>query len=167
MSNAAEILPLFALADESTSNFLGVAEQVQREEWSEHGRTDIEVRFGRRGFLLIEVKVQATGSDLNSQLRRYVRRAAGEQTERTLLVLLGTDEPDENIAPFTFTGWGSVCRRLRQYAARVKESDLLRAAAILIFCGAVEQNLCGLSLRPKRFGAMATVDYLRKWSSEA
>ena len=56
--------------------------------------------------------------------------------------------------------------RLRRYAKRVKESDLLRAAALLIFCGAVEQNLVGFSVRPRRFRTMATIDYLREWSRE-
>jgi hypothetical protein len=49
----------------------------------------------------------------------------------------------------------------------LKGRELLRAAAILIFCGAAEQNLLGFSRQPKRFGAMATVDYLRSWKDEA
>jgi hypothetical protein len=163
MSGAAEILPLFALDDEVTTELLGPVESIHREEWSEHGRTDIEVRFGERGLLLIEVKVQNTGDELLEQLKRYALRVAREHVERRLLVLLGRGAPAWSIEPFTFTDWQTLCQRLRRYANRVKKTDLLRAAAILIFCGAVEQNLFGLSERPDRFCAMPTVDYLRAW----
>jgi hypothetical protein len=47
-----------------------------------------------------------------------------------------------------------------------KEPELLRAAAILIFCGAVEQNLLGLSDSPRRLRAMATINYLHEWRRE-
>jgi hypothetical protein len=167
MPGAAEILPLFGLGDDGMSHVLGPVEKVRREGLSPYGRTDIDVRFGKRGLLLIEVKVRLPGSDVVSQLRRYDRWAAKEPVERRLLVLLGAEEPRERIAPFTFTGWQSLCQRLRRYADRLKESDMLRAAAILIFCGAVEQNIFGLSVRPGRFRAMPTVTYLRGWRGEA
>jgi hypothetical protein len=167
MSHAAEILPLFALGDDGTVDVLGQAEKVRREAPNECGRTDVEVWFGKRGLLLIEVKVLLPSSDLSSQLERYRQWAARQQVERKLLVLLGTEEPKQKIWPFVFTDWRTLCQRLRRYANSVKRYDLLRAAAILIFCGAVEQNLAGLSMRPERFRAMATVEYLRGWGREA
>ncbi len=168
MSGAAEILPLFALSDEVTGELLGPAGTVRREVRSQHGRTDIEVPIGKQGLLLIEVKVRNTGSELPSQLDRYAHKLADHHIEHPLLVLLGTEAPEPSLElfGFTFTGWEALCQRLRQYANRVKESELLRAAAILIFCGAVEQNLLSFSCRPRRFRAMATVNYLHEWRRE-
>lgn len=166
MLRAGDILLLFGFDVEGTSDVLGQVENVYRERSSEHGRTDIEVRFGNRGLLLIEVKVQDPGSELPSQLERYSRRAAEEHVRRKLLALLGTEAPASSIAPFEFTDWRTLCQRLRRYANDVKKSDLLRAAAILIFCGAVEQNVLGLSVPAKRLHALPTVDYLRRWRDE-
>jgi hypothetical protein len=123
------------------------------------------VSLGKRGLLLIEVKIQNTGSELSSQLKRYAQKVADQHVERPLLVLLGTEAPDTSLSlfEFKFTDWRTLCKRLRRHADRVKKSDVLRAAAILIFCGAVEQNLLRLSSRPSGFRAMATINYLREW----
>jgi hypothetical protein len=147
MSGSAEILPLFTLDHGDREEAAGPVGIIRREVWSEYGRTDIEVPLGKRGFLLIEVKVRNTGSEVSSQLKRYAEMLAVRHVERPVLVLLGTEAPEPSLERFgfTFTGWEALCQRLRQYANRVKESELLRAAAILIFCGAVEQNLLGLS----------------------
>jgi hypothetical protein len=169
-SDIAEILALFALRDEATKEPRGPVGKILREVWSEDGRTDIEVPIGKRGLLLIEVKVQNTGSALPSQLKRYAKKVADDQNvDRPLLVLLGTEVPDASLDlfGFVFTNWQTLCLRLRQYANRVKKSDLLRSAAILIFCGAVEQNLLGFSCSPKHFRVMATVNYLRDWRKRA
>jgi hypothetical protein len=168
MSGGAEILPLSALGDEATGELRGPAGNVRREVNSQHGRTDIEVPFGERGLLLIEVKVKNTGSDLPSQLKRYAQKVEDQHVERRLLVLLGTEAPELNLPlfEFKFTDWRTLCQRLRRYANRVKVADMLRAAAILIFCGAVEQNLLGLSSRPRGFRAMATIDHLHDWRCE-
>jgi hypothetical protein len=170
MSGGDEILPLFDLDDACMGDLIGPAENIRREEWSEHGRTDIQVRWrDKRGLLLIEVKVQDPGSELGSQLERYSQRVAREGVDCSLKVLLAAEAPSESIEPykFKFTDWRTLCQRLRRYACRVKESELLRAAAILIFCGAAEQNLFGLSAQPRRFRAMATVNYLREWRQGA
>ena len=169
MSGSAEILPLFARGDEAAGELPGPAGPVRREVRTQHGRTDIEVPIGKQGLLLIEVKVQNTGIELPLQLERYAQKVADQHVERPLLVLLGTDapEPSLDLFGFTFTSWEALCQRLRQYANRLKESELLRAAAILIFCGAVEQNLLGFSGSPRRFRAMATVNYLHDWRCEA
>jgi hypothetical protein len=168
MSSGAEILPLFALGDEATGELVGPAGTVHREVRSQHGRTDIEVPFGKNGLLLIEVKVQNTGRELSSQLQRYAQKVVDQHIERPLLVLLGTEAPDTSISlfEFKFTDWRTLCQRLRRHAGRVKESDMLHAAAILIFCGAVEQNLLRLSSHPSGFHAMATINYLREWRCE-
>lgn len=168
ISDSAEILPLFAFGDEARGELLGPVGEVRREVRSKHGRTDIEVPLGKRGLLLIEVKVQNPGSELSSQLKRYAQKVADQHVERPLLVLLGTEAPEPSLPlfGFIFTDWKALCPRLRQYANRIKESDLLRAAAILIFCGAAEHNLLRLSVRPRHFRAMSTVNYLREWRCE-
>jgi hypothetical protein len=168
ISDSTEILRLFALSDDANGELPGPVGKIRREVWSEHGRTDIEVPIGKRALLLIEVKVQNTGSELPSQLERYAQKVTDQHVERALLVLLGTEAPEPNLPlfEFKFTDWRTLCQRLRRHANRIKSSDLLRAAAILIFCGAAEQNLLGFSGRPRRLRAMATVDYLHEWRCE-
>jgi len=167
-----EILLLFALGDDATKDPLGSERiSVRREVWGKdkRSRTDIEVQFGERGLLIIEVKVQNPGSELQPELQRF-ERASRKHIERRFLILLGIEEPAPGLrlSEFAFTNWRTLCQRLRQYACRVKEnkSESLRAAAILIFCGAVEQNLLGFSRQPRRFHATSTVDYLREWRGE-
>jgi len=168
MSGFAEILPLFGLNDEDAGGLLGSAGIVRREVKSQHGRTDIEVPIGKRGLLLIEVKVRITGSELPLQLERYAQMVAEQNLERSVLVLLGVGAPDPSLPlyNFTFTSWRTMCQRLRQCARRLRKSDSLRAAAILIFCGAVEQNLLGLSGEHRHLRSLATVNYLDEWRSE-
>jgi hypothetical protein len=168
MSGLAEILPLFGLRDADAGDPLGPAATVRREVKTQHGRTDIEVPIGTRGLLIIEVKVRSTGTELPLQLERYAQKVTERQIERPVLILLGTEAPDPSLPlhNFTFTGWRTVCQRLRQHACRAKESDLLRAAAILIFCGAVEQNLLGLSGEHRHLRSLATVNYLDEWRRE-
>jgi hypothetical protein len=167
MSGADEILPLFALGDDFARRELGKG-SIRRELPSEWGRTDVVVRFGDRGLLIIEVKVAPTGKDLPDQLKRYEEWACNQGVVQKLFALLGTVKPAHDIRSFVFTDWRTLCRRLRRYANGIKEkeSDLLRAAAILIFCGAVEENVAGFSVRPRHFRAMATVDHLRSWRRE-
>uniref|UniRef100_E6PWY7 PD-(D/E)XK nuclease superfamily protein n=1 Tax=mine drainage metagenome TaxID=410659 RepID=E6PWY7_9ZZZZ len=164
--NGTEILDRFGISDE-TSSWSGKI-GVRREVWSKdkHSRTDIEVLFGERDLLIIEVKVQIPGSELQPELERF-ERASREYVGHRFLILLGIEEPapEVQLSGFVFVDWRTLCQRLRQYACRLKaiESELLRAAAILIFCGAVEQNLFGFSLKPRLFHAAATVDYLCEW----
>lgn len=167
-----EILHLFTLRDEATMGLLGSEKIcVCREVWSKdkNSRTDIEVQFGEQGLLIIEVKVQNPGSELQPELDRFER--ASKNLAHRDLILLGPEEPAPSVqlSGFTFLDWRTLCQRLRQYASRAKEneSELLRAAAILIFCGAVEQNLLGFSCQPRRFHATSTVDYLREWRGES
>jgi hypothetical protein len=82
ISDSAEILPLFALGDEASGELPGPVGKIRREVWSEHGRTDIEVPLGKRGLLLIEVKVQTTGSELPSQLERYAQKVTDQYGAR-------------------------------------------------------------------------------------
>jgi hypothetical protein len=167
ISDSAEILPLFALGDEASGELLGPVGEIRREVWSEHGRTDVEVPIGKL-LLLIEVKVRNTGSELPSQLERYAQKISDQHVERALLVLLGTEAPEASLplSEFKFTDWRTLCQRLRRYANRIKGSDSLRAAAILIFCGAVEQNLLGFSSHPRGLRTVATVAYLHEWRSD-
>jgi hypothetical protein len=168
MSGTGEILTLFARSDEVAGDMLGPVGKVRREESSEHGRTDVEVPLGKRGLLLIEVKVRNAGGELSAQLKRYAQKVVDQHVERPLLVLLGTEAPDPSVPlfEFAFTHWRTLCQRLRQYANRAKRTDVLRAAAILIFCGAAEQNLLGLSGQPRGLRAIATINYLREWGCE-
>jgi len=173
-----EILTLFSLSDKCAGDPSAPAEYVRREVWRGEDRTDIEVSFGSQGFLLIEVKVKDVGTEISSQLRRYANKLTGQHN--LLLVLLGTEapEPDVEQCGFRFVRWDALCQRLRNHADRaLKEGarggqlettnpNMLRVAAILVFCGAAEQNLLGFSSEPKRFRAAATLEYLRSWGGQ-
>ena len=161
--SGSQILTLFCLCDESARDLSGPADSVRREVWGGQDRTDIEVSFGSHGFMLIEVKVKDVGAEISCQLLRYAKKLAGR--DNLHLVLLGTAAPEPEVkrCGFIFIRWEVLCQRLRNHANRVKNSDTLRAAAILIFCGAAEQNLLGLSGEPRRFRAAATADYLQDW----
>jgi len=165
MSGAGEILPLFGLGDDCARQMSGKF-SVQRELASESGRNDVVVWFEDQGLFIIEVKIAPTGKDLPDQLKPYQEWACNQRVGQKLFALLGTVKPAHDIRPFVFTDWRTLCRRLRRYANGVKRSDLLRAAAILIFCGAVEENVAGLSVRRGHFHAMATVKHLRRWRRE-
>lgn len=176
--SGSEILTLFSLSDKCAGDMSGPAEYVRREVWRDEDRTDIEVSFGGEGFLLIEVKVKDVGTEIPFQLRRYANKLSGQHN--LLLVLLGTEapEPDVEQCGFKFVRWDALCQRLRSHANRVlkeearegkletENSDMLRAAAVLIFCGAAEQNLLGFSSEPRRFRAAATLEYLRTWRGQ-
>jgi hypothetical protein len=161
--SGSDILTLFSLSDKCAGELSRSAEFVRREVWRDQDRTDIEVTFAGQGFLLIEVKVKDVGTEISRQLQRYANKLAARHN--LLLVLLGTEapEPDVKECGFTFVRWNALCQRLRNHANRVKNSDMLRAAAILIFCGAAEQNLLGLSSEPRRLRAATTADYLQNW----
>ena len=161
--SCSEIKTLFSLSDQCVGGLSGKAEYVRREVWRNEDRTDIEVSFGDQGFLLIEVKVKDVDAEISVQLQRYANRLAGRHN--LFLVLLGTEAPEPDVmrCGFTFVRWNALCQRLRNHANRVKHSDILRAAAMLIFCGAAEQNLLGLSSVPRRLRAATTADYLQNW----
>jgi hypothetical protein len=163
--SGSEILTLFSLSDKCGGQLSGPAEYVRRETWREQERTDVEVSFGIHGFLLVEVKVKDVGTEISGQLRRYANKLTG--CHNLLLVLLGTEAPELDVKQcgFTFIRWDALCQRLRCLANRVKTFDVLRAAAILIFCGAAEQNLLGLSSEPRRLRSAVTADYLQNWRS--
>ncbi len=164
--SGSDILTLFSLGDKCSVELTGVKIRVDREVGREHARTDIEVYFGSLCFLLIEVKVKDVGAEISDQLQRYAKELIGQHNP--LFVLLGTEAPETDVKKcgFTFVRWDALCQRLRNHANRVKNSDILRAAAILIFCSAAEQNLLGLSATPRPFRATATADYLLKWRCE-
>lgn len=161
-----DVLHCFGYHDEAQIRAMGAVEEVGREHVIEGGRTDIEVRFGEHGLLLIEVKVQAPGNGLYSQLQKYSTWAKLQPATNKIMVLLGPEEPILDITPFKFIPWRELGSRLRNYANQIKGSDLLAGAAILIFCGAVEQNVIGISARPQRFRAMASLDYLETWRAQ-
>ena len=154
-----EILLLFGVV---VSGDPGKLESIRREEIDQPGRTDIIVRFGDERLLLIQVKTEPAGGQ---ELRRYeewASRPLGPK-ERNLFALIALEEPETDLSRFQFVSWHLLCKRLRRYAGAARESDMLKAAMILAFCGAVEQNLLGISVPPARFRAMASIDYLSTW----
>jgi hypothetical protein len=161
MKSAPEILLLFGIQGRTVPGTL--AKSVRREEINDEGRTDVVVRFGDEHLLVIEVKTRPAGPGLTDQLQRYTKWASDQSEAERSFVLLGLEEPAEDVKPFVFISWRTLCVGLRRLARLRKEADLMSAAAILIFCGAAEQRLLGFSDERRQFRAMATVDYLNTW----
>jgi hypothetical protein len=97
-----EILLLFGVVVDGDP---GTLKSIRREEVNELGRTDIIVRFGALGLLLIEVKTKpADGQELSQQLRRYeewASRPIGSK-DNNLFVLVALEEPEVELSPFQF-----------------------------------------------------------------
>ena len=180
-SATADVVPLLGLHDPVLIESLGTPVSVTREEVTDQGRTDLVVRFDGPGLLLIEVKTQTPDRSLPLQLGRYTEWAdrQGVAKDRILLVLLAPEEPDMELGRFLYSSWADLCRRLRRYACVLKGSDLMRAATILVFCGAVEQNILtfsaqrtnvsgfgGRTAQRGKFRTMASVDYMTTWGGK-
>lgn len=149
---------------------------IRREETGEEGRTDIEIWFGDpSSLLLLEVKTKPVSDELPAQLARYQRRTERYVAEGLLkegqvfLVVLTGEGPELPGNPeWRSLSWRTVCQRLRRQARTWLSPGvyLLRAASVLNFCGAVEQNLLLVSATPGKLGAMRSIAYFNSWGDE-
>jgi hypothetical protein len=146
----AEVLRIFGVRDPKVfSACAGCTVTVEREPrvcYGDEGRTgrlDLEIRLGDVALLVVEVKLgEAEYADTGKQAD--YRAALEDEKPTPLLVILVVDAADEEYYGFKPRLWADACIELRLAAVRsCGRQEHLRAAMILAFVAAVEQNLLG------------------------
>ena len=151
---------------------------INREFKIPDGRPDLVVEFGNRLLIIVEIKTKSFDRvDVRDQLTRYARWIPDPRNppQRTLRYFAAV-EFGELDCPSTFEPlpWRELTLRMRGQAREwirasksrsPDRSDLVRAAMTLAFCGAVEQNLLGLSGKPVIFRTRSSTEYLEEWSA--
>jgi hypothetical protein len=153
-ANPAEVLRVLGVDDPKIiSACTGCAVTIARERRVPHGhegsagRLDLEIRLGDAALVVVEVKLgEAEGADTEKGTG-YCRSVKAERHEEQFqkYVILVLDAADEEYHGFKPRLWADACVELRLIAARFcKRGEHLRAAMILAFVAAVEQNLLKL-----------------------
>lgn len=154
----AEVLRIFGVRDPRVlSACAGCTVTVERErrvcygDEGKTGRLDLEIRLGDMALLVVEVKLGEAEYADTEILANY--RAALEAEKLTpLLVILVVDAADEEYHGFKPQLWADACIELRLAAVRsCGRQEHLRAAMILAFVAAVEQNLLGFPWVGRKF----------------
>jgi hypothetical protein len=109
------------------------------------GRLDCVLQFGREAVIVIEVKLtNADATDTAKQVG-YSRWLNDQQVCFKKALLLATGGKGEDYYTFTLLRWKDVCQRLRRLLPELCcEHEIITAALIAGFIGAVEQNLLGV-----------------------
>ncbi len=113
--SATEILLLFGVV---VSGDPGKLESIRRE-INQPGRTDLVVRFGDEGLMLIEVRTKPAGGQEIRRYEEWASKPPGPE-ERNLFVLIAPEEPEADLSRFQFVSWCLLCKRLRRYAIAAK-----------------------------------------------
>jgi len=152
---------------------------INREFKIPDGRPDLVVEFGNRLLVIVEIKTKPFDRDsARDQLTKYARWTPDPRNppQRTLRYFAAV-EFGEFGCPSTFEPmpWRELTLRMREQAREwirasknqpSDRNDLIRAAMTLAFCGAVEQNLLGLSGKPVIFRTRSSAEYLEEWSAK-
>jgi hypothetical protein len=177
IGDARRVLRLLGLRDKELLRECASEKPIINREFNiPDGRPDIVVEFGKR--LLVVVEIKTTSFDegaVRDQLKKYARWAQSRpQTACCYFAAVELGEFDCP-APFEPLPWRELTLQMREQArewlrASKKQPrdgrDLIRAAMTLAFCGAVEQNLLGLSGEPTIFRTRSSVEYLEEWSAK-
>jgi Holliday junction resolvase-like predicted endonuclease len=174
IKDASQVLKLLGVHDEELLR--GCASEnpiVKREFRIPGGRLDLSVEFGKHLLVIVEIKTKSFDEDaVLEQLKKYSRWAQNQpQSTRCYFAAVESGEfaCPEWIEPLP---WRELTLRMRKQAwewiRSSKQqprdgSDLIRAAMTLAFCGAVEQNLLGLSGKPAMFRTRLSAEYLEEW----
>jgi hypothetical protein len=166
LGSAADVFRLF-----------GAEPPEQAEQWSSgsaererpipNGRLDIVERWPGRALLVVEVKLSSEESALTNQQERYRRWMARWPEPHTRAVLLVVDsEEGQSEGRFDRCGWREVCLALRRAAVqKAATGQIVHAALMLAFAGAVEQNLLcmhGAPLSRMRSGGLLDSTQIRQ-----
>jgi len=111
------------------------------------GRLDLEIRLGDKALLVVEVKLGEAESADTEKGKGYCRSMEIDRHDARFkkYVILVLDAADEEYYGFRPRLWTDACVELRLIAATLcKRSEHLRAAMVLAFIAAVEQNLLKL-----------------------
>jgi hypothetical protein len=153
LSDPADVFRLFGLEPPS-SHIHWPDLFVERETQIQGGRLDLVLRWKAHALLIIEVKL-TTEERASIEKQRTYRIWIDDQIEPLkLAVLLVVDaEGGSSDGDLLRVDWRRVCLQIRRTASRFvkaqnKRVDLVRAALLLAFAGAAEQNLLGMPPRP-------------------
>jgi hypothetical protein len=169
--DAGAVLRLFNVdCEETLSLCSGKSFQVLRESTvaegheGHQGRLDLAFRFAE-ALLVVEVKlVGADEADVEKQ-KGYskwlaLQPFAASRKHSRLLVRKASESDYYGFQPCR---WADLCIGLRREAVRLKDrEELMKAAMILAFVGAVEQSLLGLRAM-SRHTAPEIADHLRRY----
>jgi hypothetical protein len=152
---------------------------INREFKIPDGRPDLVVEFGQRLLVIVEVKTKGFNRvAVRDQLAKYARWIPDPRNppQRTLCYFVAVEFGEFDCpSPFEPLPWRDLTLRMREQAREwirasksrsPDRSDLVRAAMTLAFCGAVEQNLLGLSGKPVIFRTRSSAEYLEEWSAK-
>ena len=104
------------------------------------------IRIGGHAVIVVEVK--KTDADIADTEKQKGYWAWLQNQPETLkkAILLANGGCEESYDQFRLITWADVCVELRRFASALcAQNELLLAAMILAFIGAVEQNLLGFS----------------------
>lgn len=135
------------------------------------GRLDLFVEFGKLLLVIVEVKTKSFDEEeVLLQLNNYRNWVRDQHQYRESRCYFIAAEPGEFSlqAEFEPLRWRELALRMRETAQdRIRAQngiDLICAAMIVVFCGAVEQNLLRLSGKRAMFRTRSSAEYLKEWS---
>jgi hypothetical protein len=176
LGSAEAVLKVFGLdGTEFGPQVRGTSPQVDREETilvgsGERKRLDVVIRFGEAGILLVEVKVrpieEAGGSD---NLEVYLDWLKSQEAAVKKAILLVPESIESPCLGWDVQTWDKVGLQLRAEAVALRVGalpNLLLAALLLCFAGAVEHNILGLALAKTPSAAPQIALYLERFLTE-
>ena len=111
------------------------------------GRLDLEIQLGDTALLVVEIKLGEAGNADTEKGTGYRQslEAIHQHRQFKRFIILVSSAADEDYFGFKPRLWADACIELRLIVTRLcARCKHLRAAMILAFVGAVEQNLLGL-----------------------
>lgn len=176
MDSPEQVLQVFGLENTELGKLVGDKEvTVSREEsistLDGRKRTDIVIRFGNEGVLLVEVKIreleEVGGAENVPIYHRWLEGVQPDPKRRHAILLVPTPiEPpcDE----WDVRTWEDVSLNLRRQAAQhvSTQGKSMLTAITLCFAGAVEQNVLGLDGTGAAISAPQTALYLEQFLKE-
>jgi len=150
---------------------------INREFKIPDGRPDLVVEFGKRLLVIVRSnKVVRPGRSAGSthEIRRWVPDPGIHYSKLSVILPLWSFGEFDCPSTFEPLPWRELTLRMREQAREwirasknrpPDRNDLIRAAMTLAFCGAVEQNLLGLSGKPVIFRTRSSAEYLEEWSA--
>lgn len=179
--NAAEVFQIFGLEVADSRGWSSAT--ITREVPIPEGRLDIVLRWPGKALLVLEVKVtdeESADTKKQNGYRNWMEMQRGERWKEALLLTLDANSGDSE-GGFQRRDWRTICVKLRSLAARTlvatadgnsvrKRPSVVRAALLLAFVGAVEQNLLRRPGEPLRLineghlvSTYSTLEHIREF----
>jgi len=176
IGDAGRVLRLLGVSDKKLLRACASEEPIINREFTiPDGRPDLVVEFGKRLLIVVEIKTKSFDSvAARDQLERYARWIPDPRNRpQQVLCYFAAVEFGEfdDLSTFVPSPWRELTLRMREQARewiRASKNQppnrnyLIRAAMTLAFCGAVEQNLLGLSGKPVMFRTRLSAEYLKE-----